>query len=176
MTKRESKPVKEKITDNAQLEEVLGEYASADARIAEINAKIDQQVIKIREQQAEQLQKLTEKRDLCFDRIQDYAEDNAKMFVAKRSVDLSHGTIGFRTGTPKLKLVSKRFTWASVTELLSDKLPAYVRKIMEPAKDKIIADRDKIDVEKLEKCGITIDQEEKFFIELKKEETTQANG
>jgi phage host-nuclease inhibitor protein Gam len=170
MSIREKKPVK-KITDAATAEEVLSEYAIADARMREINAKLDQKIAKLREENSAEIDTLTIKRDECFERIQDYAEDNAKLFVAKRSLDMAHGTIGFRTGTPKVKPLSKKFTFASITELAKQFLKPYVRTVDELAKDKIIADRDKIEPKKLEQCGIAIVQDETFYIELKTEET-----
>ena len=47
----------------------------------------------------------------------------------------------FRSGTPKLK-TRKGFTWQAVTELLKLHLPAYVRKVEEPAKDLLLTARD----------------------------------
>jgi Bacteriophage Mu Gam like protein len=82
---------------------------------------------------------------------------------------MAHGLIGFRTGTPKLKTL-KKFTWGAVTEQLKSYLPEYVRTVEEPAKDKLLADRDNEEVNTLfKKCGIEVAQDETFFVELKKE-------
>jgi phage host-nuclease inhibitor protein Gam len=90
--------------------------------------------------------------------------------VKKKSVDGSHGTIGFRTGTPKLKML-KGFTWNAVTNLLGEFLPGYVRTTTEAAKDKLLADRNNPEVAELfPKVGISVVQDEAFFVELKKEE------
>ena len=84
-------------------------------------------------------------------------------------MDLVHGIIGFRTGTPKLKL-RKGFTWPSVVNLLKEFLPAYIRTTEEPAKDRLLADRDVPEVStQFQKLGITVDQDETFFVEPKKE-------
>jgi hypothetical protein len=72
-------------------------------------------------------------------------------------------------GTPKLKL-RKGFTWGAVTNLLKEFLPGYIRVSEEPAKDKLLADRDDIEVNsQFSKIGIFIDQDETFFVEPKKE-------
>ena len=104
---------------------------------------------------------------------------------------MSHGTIGFRTGTPKLKTL-KGFTWASALQLVKRFLPSYVRQAEEIAKDKLLADRD-IELEPLplhdlspaevsssagvrsmrsvlSECGIEVVQDETFYVEAKKEE------
>ena len=81
-----------------------------------------------------------------------------------------HGTLGFRTGTPKLKTL-KGFTWGAVTNLLTEFLPGYVRTVVEPAKDKLLADRDDEQTAALfPKVGITVVQDETFYVEPKKEE------
>jgi len=97
-------------------------------------------------------------------------ENQAELFAKKKSLDTVHGTIGFRTGTPKLKTL-KGFTWGAVTNLLKEFLPDYVRTIEEPAKDKLLADRDNTEVSGLfAKVGIAVTQDESFYVEPKKEE------
>jgi phage host-nuclease inhibitor protein Gam len=64
----------------------------------------------------------------------------------------------------------KGFTWASVTNLLREFLPDYIRKTEEAAKDKILADRDCENVkENLSKVGLSVVQDETFYVEPKKE-------
>ncbi|MFK8296741.1 host-nuclease inhibitor Gam family protein [Capnocytophaga canimorsus] len=63
-----------------------------------------------------------------------------------------------------------RFTWGAVTNLLKEFLPSYVRTVEEPAKDKLLADRDNEEVNTLfGKVGISVVQDETFFVEPKKE-------
>lgn len=168
-TKREKKPVM-KPASMEEVEQLFATYADADAKIVEINAKIDQKMTEIREKYADELRELSDKREDCFNAIQVFAESREDLFTGKKSIDLSHGTIGFRTGTPKLKL-RKGFQWGSALELLKKFLPSYVRTAEEPAKDKLLADRDQPEVnEHLKTCGIEVVQDETFYINLKKEE------
>ncbi len=108
-TKREKKVVVSGVTQQ-EMETAFGRYAVADARLAKINAQIDLQVSEIREKQAGKIAELTEEKDSCFEIMQTYAQENPEIFGKKKSVDGAHGTFGFRTGTPKLKL-KKGFTW-----------------------------------------------------------------
>lgn len=172
MAKREKKPVLEPKTSE-QAEAVMAEYATADAKVAEINAQMDQRITKIREEYADQLQELNDVREEKFLALQLFAETNKNLFEKKKSMDMSHGTIGFRTGTPKLKLL-KGYTWAVVINILKEKLPDYVRTIEEPAKDKLLADRDIPEVKnQFPKVGIQVGQDETFYVDLKKEEIPQ---
>lgn len=154
-----------------EMEQAFAEYAKADARQQKIQADMDVQMTKIREKWQEELSKLQEAKDKAFDVMQAFATENrTELFSKKKSMDTVHGTIGFRLGTPKLKN-QKGFTWASVTNLLKEFLPAYVRVKEEPDKDKLLADRESEEVFPLfEKVGVAVVQEETFFVEPKKEE------
>lgn len=145
-------------------------YAIAEAKIAKVNATMDIRIAEIRDRNASELAKLNEERDRNFELIKAYAiEQKERLFVKKKSLDTPHGAFGFRTGTPKLKTL-KGFTWGAVTNLLREFLPAYVRVIEEPAKDKLLADRQLPEVaEMMGRVGVYVDQDEAFFIEVKRE-------
>jgi len=170
MAKREKKVVLNGIT-NDEMETAMAEYAAADAEIAKINAAMDLKFTEIRERYANRLSTLAEKKEKAFDVVQAFAEENKNtLFVKKKSYETSHGVIGFRIGTPKLKTL-RGFTWGAVLNLLKEFLPSYVRVIEEPAKDKLLADRDNPEIAAIfPRVGIYVDQDETFFIELKKED------
>lgn len=166
-------------------DEAFATYAKSDAQIQKINAEIELQCAKIREKYADKLAVLGAERDNAFDVLQSFATENqAELFTKKKSLDMAHGTIGFRTGTPKLKTL-KGFTWASALNLVKSFLPSYIRQTEEIAKDKLLADRD-VEVmlgggdpnnrgyrplrEQMSECGIQVVQDETFYVEPKKEE------
>lgn len=171
MAKREKKVIYSGITSET-MEAAMAEYAAADARLAKINATMDEQFTRIREKYSDEIIKLSETKDNAFEIVQAFAQENkAELFAKKKSMESAHGVFGFRTGTPKLKTL-KGFTWGAALNLLKEFLPGYVRVIEEPAKDKLLADREMPEVQKnMGKCGIEVVQDEVFFIELKKEET-----
>lgn len=154
-----------------EMENAFAEYARADARIQKINATMDIEMTKIREKYQDELTKLGETKDNAFDIMQAYAMENREeLFSKRKSLETTHGTIGFRTGTPKLKTL-KGFTWASVLTMLKEFLPDYVRTVEEPAKDKLLADREDEEVAAmLPKVGVAVVQDETFYVEPKKEE------
>ena len=166
---REKKVVHTGITSE-QMETAFSEYAVADAKIAKINATIDVQMTNIREKYADDIAKLTDAKEKAFDVLQAFAVENKdELFAKKKSMESVHGTIGFRTGTPKLKTL-KGFTWGAVTNLLKEFLPAYVRTSEEPAKDKLLSDRDNEEISAVfSKVGISVTQDETFYVEPKKE-------
>ena len=168
--KREKKTVYSGITSE-QMEQAFADYAKADARQQKITADMDVAMTKIREKWQDELTRLAETKDNAFDILQAYALENRdELFSKRKSLETTHGTLGFRTGTPTLK-TRKGFTWASVLEMLKEFLPNYVRTKEEPAKDKLLADREDEEVAALfPKVGVTVVQDETFFVEPKKED------
>ena len=166
---REKKVVHTGVTSEA-MEAAFSEYAIADAKLQKINATIDVQMTQIRERYADDIAKLTDKKDKSFDVLQAFAVENKNdLFAKRKSMESVHGTIGFRMGTPKLKTL-KGFTWNAVTNLLKEFLPQYVRTTEEPSKDKLLADREVDEVAALfPKVGIAVAQDETFYVEPKKE-------
>lgn len=161
--------VKTGITEN-EFNEALAAYASSDAEIGKINADLDVKITDLRKKAENRLNDLTTKRDEALEVVKNYSVENKEqLFTKKKSLETSHGVIGFRTGTPKLDKL-KGFTWLAVTNMLKEFLPSYVRTVDEPNKEKLLADRDVKEVADLfDKVGVCVKQDETFFIELKKE-------
>lgn len=183
-TKRQKKTVITGVT-REQAEDAFAQYSKADAQIEKINAGIDLQVAKLREKHQAELAALAKEKDEAFETLDSYARENkAELFAKKKSFEMVHGIIGFRTGTPKLKTL-KGFTWASALTLVKKYMPGYVRTTEEIAKDQLLADRDMEAVDFIEngvtkkvehmsiamaECGIMVTQEETFYVETKKED------
>ena len=169
MTKRVKKTIITGVSREAA-EDAFAVYAKADAESARITADIELQCAKIREKHAARLSSLEDAKASAFDTLQSFATENkAELFSRKKSLDMTHGTIGFRTGTPKPKTI-KGFTWAAALQLVREFMPLYVRQTWEIAKDKLLADRDNEEAAPLmSKCGITVVQDETFYVEPKKE-------
>ena len=170
MAKTREKKVVHSGVSTEEMETAFTEFATCDAKLQKINATIDIELTRIRDKYSDTIAQLIERKDKAFDIIQAFALANKEdLFSKKKSMETIHGSLGFRTGTPKLKLL-KGFTWGAVTNMLKEFLPAYVRISEEPAKDKLLADRDNDEVAQyLPKVGITVIQEETFFVEPKKE-------
>lgn len=179
MAKRVKKTIITGVSREAA-DEAFANYAKADAQMGKITAEIELQCAKIREKYANKLAELESERDTAFDTLQSFATENqAELFIKKKSLEMAHGVIGFRTGTPKLKTL-KGFTWASALQLVKEFLPGYIRQTEEIAKDKLLADRSaELTVNEvatpmsgqMAKCGITVVQDETFYVEPKKEES-----
>lgn len=153
-----------------EAEEALAIYAKSTGEIDKIAAEIDLAAIKLREKYGEKLTALEKDRDEAFEKLQVYATENKdELFKKKKSLDMLHGMIGFRTGMPKLK-TAKGFTWASVLILMKEKMQKYIRTTEEIAKDLLLADREAEGMaDKMASVGIVVAQDETFFVEPKTE-------
>jgi len=168
MKTRNAKKQMEEITP-AQFEEAMERYACAEYRELEINKSIEDEVNEVLEKYGDELQCLAQGKTMAFETVQTYCLNNKdQLFGKRRSIGTLHGIAGFRLGTPRLK-TRKGSNWNNVLLELKEKLPAYVRTIEEPAKDLLLADRQKEAVAPLlMSIGIEVVQDELFYIELKK--------
>lgn len=170
MATRQKKTIISGVTREAA-DNAFANFAKADASINKINATIELLCAKIREKYQFELAVLTQEREQAFDTLQAFATENqTELFAKRKSLEMAHGIIGFRTGTPKLKTL-KGFTWASALNLVKEFLPDFIRTTEEVAKDKLLADRDVEGMgDKMAKCGIVVTQDETFYVEPKKED------
>ena len=158
--------------NKSEADRVLAQYANSHAKREELNAELDQKLTEIREEYQDRLDELNENVTTSFDKLQMFYENKPEFFEKKKSIDTAHGTLGFRTGTPKLK-TRRGFTWAAVLNLLKvkDTQKKYIRTKEEPAKDLLLADREKGETLSLmSDVGIDVIQDDTFYIALKKEE------
>ena len=151
-----------------QFEEALEKYTLAERREAEINKTIEGEVNELVEKYENERLCLAQGKTAAFDTIQSYCLNNKEvLFGKRRSIGSPYGTAGFRLGTPRLKTI-KGSDWNQVLDGLKEKLPAYVRTIQEPAKDLLLADRNKETVAPfLVQIGVSVVQDELFYIETK---------
>lgn len=151
------------------IDRTLEEYAYCEGKLKEINAQMDKEFLAIRQKYADLLSTYQETKDEASNKLESYALENPRIFVGpKKSLAGKFGSFGFRTGKPKFKLLDG-FTWTFITEFLEKNLPNYLRVTIDPAKDKLLADRYLPEVsEFFPSMGLTVVQDESFFIDLKK--------
>lgn len=152
------------------MEEAMHGYSQADAEQRALTAEMDGRLSDIREEYATRLAALEGEKEAAFDVLQAYATENREeQFSKRKSLETTHGTIGFRIGNPQLK-PGKGMTWAGVLELLKMKGREYLRTVEEVAKDKLLAERDSEECQGvMAACHITVVQKETFFVEPKTE-------
>ena len=165
-----SERIKLKITapkTREEMEQLVGDICALKIRERELKAQMDAEIKRVRDGYEKQLGGLSEDIAAKMPRALAWAEANEEDFGKLRSVEMLHGTIGWRTNTPSLKTRSG-WTWDRVLErLLNNGLVTYYRTKQEVNKQAILADRDELGADGLRELGVRVVQEDEFFVEPK---------
>lgn len=150
-------------------EESMGLFSDAANSLQKIEAEMNAKINAIRDKYQDQITILNDAKDKQFEVLEVFATETQDNWGKKKSMELVHGTIGFRTGTPKIKF-DKGFNSKSVTAILQESFPDYVRTVVEMNKEQLIADREVDNFNTIcKKAHFTVAQDESFFVESKVE-------
>jgi phage host-nuclease inhibitor protein Gam len=154
------------IASRSEAEQVINEMATLANEIAGLNAEMDAHIIAIKENYSP----IVASRELQLEQraadLEAWAIANPSEFGKKKSIEFLNGTLGFRTGTPKLSLLNRKWTWDTVTEAVCRLLPNFIRNKPEVDKAGIIASAAELE-EFLPQVGLKVTQGESFFVEPK---------
>ena len=173
MAKRESKKVIAGVTAE-QYQEAMSNYAYADSVADKLLARMNLEITRVREKYDGDLTECANDKEKTLAVIQAYCTENKEaLFADKRHIENAHGKVGFRLGTPKLKTLPK-WTWDRVLEKLDSVMPEFIRVKKEVNKDALLDRRAEDGVAAhLAEVGVYVDQDEAFYVELKKEEQAE---
>ena len=165
---------KAEIETQAELLETVSEVARLMLNERSEKNAMDEEIQAVRDKYQLSLAELATQIETATELVADYLTTHPDLLPkGSKSLDLAQAVIGFRTGTPKVKLL-KRWTMATVLESITTRKWWDLIRKPEPELDKqsVIAGRD--NAERLALVGLSVVQEETFFIEPKLEE--QASG
>lgn len=139
-----------------------------------LTASRDGKCLLINQAYESQLGELDQAIKASTDAIRAWAEANPDAFPKDRkSLSLLSGTIGFRTGNPKLTLLSRAFNWDTVLAHVLQSIGIdYIRTKREVDKEALLSrhsqatDKAAADAE-LKRVGLKVTQDESFYIEPK---------
>lgn len=151
------------------MEAAIRELCFTSVRLDETTARMNEALARVREQFEPELAALQQTHDELFDQANAWADAHPDEFATRKSITLVHGTMGYRTGQPALKTIRGQ-TWDSVLAFLKVNLPQYIRVVQEVDREALISDRETLGDENLKTLGMRVDQAERFFIDLNKEE------
>ena len=84
------------------LEGVFGEYATLVIELDRLTAQMELEIAAVRKKYEDRLAARKEPAEALFADLQAYATLNPDVFGDKRSIELLHGTLGFRTCPPRV--------------------------------------------------------------------------
>jgi phage host-nuclease inhibitor protein Gam len=169
--KRVTKVVVKNVSlDDAQ--QASAEYASVQTKLELIEAKMNQDINKVKDKYKEEITELQDKLVKPREILEVFAKEQQPSWGKKKSMELVHTIIGFRTGQPKVTK-DKKFTWEGVLELMKKNraFKGFVRVSEEVNKEAILQEKNEAVLNQLkEECYVSIEQDEKVYVEVKKEE------
>lgn len=161
--KRESKKIVTAITRD-EAETAFAEYNNCIGQLQKLEGSMNLEKTAINEKYEPKISKLQSDKELHYEKLQVFAQENPDLFKDKKSLDFTHGTIGFRTGMPKL-ITRRGYKWPAVLELVKKFLPTYVKSKEDIDKERLLADRaDETVSKRLADVGIEVTQDETFFV------------
>lgn len=164
------KQLKYLIETRGEMEVLAGEIVRLKNQRDAKEAKMNIAIHKIKQIYETQFVGLDEFITQLTDAAQDWFDRNSPD-DKKKSIDLIHAVIGYRTTTPALKTV-KGWDWDKVLKnLKAEGISNYIRTIEEVNKELFIENRSMLDKEVLAELGLRISQKEKFFVDPKHDGT-----
>jgi len=165
---RIKKPALPAAVSREEAERLVGEITELTIKRNALVADMDAAVTAARARYEVTLANTEARIDTLTDSVRDWANANPEEFGKKKSLEMTHGTIGFRTGMPKLKTLSG-WTFARVLVALQGFSwgSAFTRIKVEVDKEALISSyaSENISAAELREIGVRVDQEESFFVD-----------
>jgi phage host-nuclease inhibitor protein Gam len=166
------------IADRTDADLRVGEYTHLTITLQKITADMEAEILKIRERCAPEIEAIEAERKALTNSLCDWATAHPEEFAKNRkSIDFAAGTIGFRTGGPKLALLNRKWTWEKALTAVQSVLPNFIRNKPEIDKESIVAQSADLNPV-LPLCGLAVVQDESFYVDPKIDQpapTTQTN-
>ena len=157
----------------ARAEQITGEIAFLQLNKNDQSIEMDRQITQIREMYETGFAALDKEIREKTALLETWAANNPDEFPKNRkSIDMVHAVIGYRTGMPKLKTLLK-WTWSRVLDaILAAKIDQYTVVKVTVNKDAIISEHNQLLItnDTLKPLGIEVVQDETFFVEPKLQE------
>jgi phage host-nuclease inhibitor protein Gam len=144
---------------------LMTQLAQASNSRRQLAAQLDEQILTLKSKYESGLAAYDEGIKEFTDQLHAWAQANPDQFKKGcKSIQFTSGTLGFRTGTPKLVLMSRKWTWETALDLVERFLPNFIRSKPEIDKEAIIAQHEELEPS-LSSCGLKVTQEETFYVD-----------
>lgn len=158
-----------------EAQEAANAYAQASLKKDSLTAALNENLAAVREKYEPGLTALIEEMQEPLQVLETYAKEQRKNWDGK-SIELANCSIGFRTNPPSVSK-KKGITWEAIVSLMkSNKLLKQFVKVKEDIdKTAILKSQTDLKITKqLQSVGVSIEQDEQFFVNTKKEELQPA--
>ncbi len=167
MSKNRIKVTSPSIKTRTQAEDALREIAELTIARNAATGEMDARLVAVRSEFEPGLTSIEARLEEKTELLKNWAEANPGEFKeGLKSLSLTHGSLGWRTGLPSLKTL-RGWTFDRVLEKIKGAagLLKYIRTKEEVNKQGLINDRDILGPDGLRSIGVEVKQEESFFVE-----------
>jgi phage host-nuclease inhibitor protein Gam len=167
MSKTRIKKTLMTIPSRTDAEAAMNELALVENNRRKAIAERDDLILSITEDAQPKIERCEERVAELTDALRAWAEGNPLAFGNRKSLDLGAGTLGFRTGTPKLALLSRLWNWEKVLAAIKARhWINFVRTKEEVDKDYMLGYvSTHPSTHGFDAVGVKVVQDESFFIE-----------
>lgn len=160
-----------KIETKDAMTAAVAEIASITVDANCLEARMDAELIAIRKRFAERIEEKRRQLKALTAACRKWAVKNKAEFGDAKSIDFGLAVVGFRTGMPKLTF-AEGFDEERTIAAILENFPKsdYVTTVDVLNKAAIIADRDDLTDDDLFQIGVSVEQSESFFVEVKLDE------
>lgn len=154
-----------KITEEAA-KAAMKEWLDNDVQLAKVQAEKRVKITPLVQKYEGLERELTDKKLQAAEVLEAYADQNRGTILpsGKKSTGFEGGTIGWKSGPPKLVLANEdEFGWEEVLAMARKVLPEFVLQKDELDKSGILRNADGIG-DKLAKAGLAVEQKETFYV------------
>jgi phage host-nuclease inhibitor protein Gam len=174
---KKSIEVKGGIDTREELERAMGEYAAATLALEACRVEMEDNLRRIRDEYEQELAGLKLAAEAPFKQLELWARRHPEAFEGRKSLELTHGTIGYRTGMPRVTLKRGTDENALCGLLEAHGYARAVRVAKELDKEEIIrCARSESEAEKhfaeglASEFGLKVSQTERFYAEARRDE------
>lgn len=168
---KKEKIVPIKIATREGMEAAVADVVRFKLQKAELTAQMEQEIADVQKRYQEAILSLDRQIEIGVASTYMFCQDHrAELFAEKKTLETLLAEVGFRTSPPAVEKLKSKDTWGQIALRLqvTDWGKDYIREAdPEVNKQALITDRSTLDEAELKKIGITITQEENFFIEPK---------
>jgi phage host-nuclease inhibitor protein Gam len=161
------------LTTRDEAEAAMRDLAISANMIRYLTAERDAEVLAINQRFETDLAKSQQQLASLTDALRVWAETHPEEFPkGRKSIDLTSGVLGFRTGTPKLALLSRAWNWDKVLHAIKLRAFNFIRTKEEVDKEAILAfvaagpeTPAELEAKICRPLGVKVVQEESFYID-----------
>ncbi len=155
------------VKDRHDAERVTGEIALTTAKKINTVAAMDAAILALKEGFGPQLAAYDAALKSSTEALHLWAASHPDEFPkGQKSITFVGGRLGFRTATPSLQPLNRKWTWKKITDQVCAILPNFIRSAPEVDKEAILAQRDEAIIKAaLPTCGLRVHQGESFYVE-----------